>query len=96
MSDETRTFNNATIDVDGTSTEAMTVTVEVKVSDGKRQGFGTATVPQEVFEKIEGVNGQASVHTARGESFTIMIRRATEKTGEITFETSGPVPESDG
>ncbi|MEM8655071.1 MAG: hypothetical protein AAGF36_10035 [Pseudomonadota bacterium] len=96
MSDETRTFNAATIEVDGVATEPMTVTVEVKVNDGKRQGFGGATVSQDVFDKIEGVDGQASVHTAGGDSFTIMIRKATEKTGEITFETSGPVPEGDG
>ncbi|MGK7652732.1 hypothetical protein ACSQ76_10055 [Roseovarius sp. B08] len=94
MADDIREFKNATIEVAGAKTEPMTVTVAVETKDGKRSGSGEAQVSQTVFDEIEGVEGQATVHTASGETFTIMIRKAFKDTRRIEFQTSGPVPES--
>ncbi len=95
MADDIREFKDATLEVAGAKTEPMTVTVAVEVKDGKRSGSGEAHVSEEVFDKIEGVEGQATVHTASGETFTIMIRKAFRDTGRIEFQTSGPVPDSE-
>ena len=94
MSEETRVFENAQIKIADQTTDPMTVTIEVNRINGKRQGAGEAKLTDEVFSAIEGVNGAAHVHTSKGETFAIMIRKAYKQSGRVEFVTSGPVPEA--
>ena len=93
MADETRVFENAQIIVGDQTSDPMTVTIEVTRKDGKRSGAGEAKLSEEVFGAIESVNGSASVQTQKGETFSIMMRKAYKQSHRVEFVTSGPVPD---